>query len=120
MADENPMRLYIEHIWQAEVLAATRRWEPFRAGIDISRLYGDGETGAAAAFLRYQPGASVALHRHVGYEHILVLAGSQTDHNGVYRAGSLVINPPGSQHRVVSEDGCLVLVIWEQPVVFAS
>ena len=33
---------------------------------------------------------------------------------------TLVINPPGSRHRVVSDDGCLVLVIWEQPVVFET
>ena len=34
-------------------------WEPFRPGVDIYRLYGDGQEGAAAALLRYQPGASV-------------------------------------------------------------
>ncbi len=116
--DFAPASLRLEHLWQSATLAATRHWEPFHPGIDISRLYGDGQTGAAAAFLRYQPGASVALHRHVGYEHVFILAGAQTDHNGVHGAGTLVINPPGSRHRVVSESGCLALVIWEQPVVF--
>lgn len=118
MADIIPTFLRLDHLWQPDTLAASRVWEPFRPGIDISRVYGDGQTGSAAAFLCYQPGASVALHRHVGYEHVFILAGSQTDHNGVHGAGTLVINPPGSRHQVVSADGCLALVIWEQPVVF--
>jgi anti-sigma factor ChrR (cupin superfamily) len=120
MPDLIPPSLLLEHLLHPPVLEAARVWEPFRAGIDISRLYGDGQHGPAAALLRYQPGASVPLHRHTGYEHVVVLAGSQTDHNGVHGAGTLVINPPGSQHRVVSDYGCLVLVIWEKPVVFVA
>lgn len=120
MPDLPPPSLRLEHLLQAPVLEAARVWEPFRVGIDISRLYGDGQHGPAAALLRYQPGAVVALHRHAGYEHVFVLAGSQTDHNGVHGPGTLMINPPGSRHRVVSDDGCLVLVIWEQPVVFET
>lgn len=120
MPDPHPSTLRLVNLWQAAALDAQRHWEPFRPGIDISRIYGDGHTGSAAAFLRYQPGASVALHRHVGYEHVLILAGSQTDHNGVHEAGTLVINPPGSHHQVVSAGGCLALVIWEQPVVFVG
>jgi len=91
-------------------------WQPFREGVEIYRLYGTGESGAAAALLRYQPGAKIPTHDHQGYEHILVLAGSQTDQNGEHQAGTLVINPPESHHDVVSETGCIVLVIWEKPV----
>jgi anti-sigma factor ChrR (cupin superfamily) len=120
MVDMSSPCLRLEHLLHAATLESARRWEPLRAGIDISRLYGDGQHGPAAALLRYQPGASVALHHHTGYEHIFVLAGSQRDHNGVHGAGTLVINPPGSRHRVVSDDGCLVLAIWEKPVVFET
>ncbi len=91
-------------------------WEPFRPGVDIYRLYGDGQTGPAAALLRYAPGASVPEHEHTGYEHIVVLSGSQQDIHGNHQAGTLVINPPGSSHRVVSDQGCIVLIIWEKPV----
>lgn len=118
MPDSMPPSLRLEHLLHPAALEAARLWEPFRPGIDISRLYGDGQHGPAAALLRYQPGASVALHHHTGYEHVFVLAGSQTDQNGVHGAGTLVINPPGSRHRVVSDHGCLVLVIWEKPIVF--
>jgi hypothetical protein len=34
-----------------------------------------------------------------------------------YAAGSLVINSPGTDHAVASDEGCLVLIIWEKPVV---
>ncbi|WP_244901935.1 cupin domain-containing protein [Phormidium tenue] len=91
-------------------------WEPFRSGIDIFRLYPAEPNEAAAALLRYQPGASVPYHRHTGFEHILVLSGSQTDDNGTYTAGTLVVNPPGTRHTVKSLDGCIVLAIWAKPV----
>lgn len=91
-------------------------WQPFREGIDIHRLYGDGKEGSAAALLRYQPGATVPQHGHPGFEHIFVLSGSQTDKNGEHQAGTLVVNLPGSNHTVVSEAGCIVLAIWEKPI----
>lgn len=92
-------------------------WQPFRPGVDIYRLYGDGQTGSAAALLRYEPGARIPLHAHPGFEHILVLAGAQQDEHGEYAKGTLMVNSPGSTHTVASPDGCLVLVIWERPVV---
>ena len=92
-------------------------WEPFREGVEIAWLYRNGEHGPAAAYLRYAPGARVPLHLHAGYEHVLILDGSQSDKNGLHRAGTLVINPPGTSHEVLSEEGCLVLIIWERPVV---
>jgi len=98
-------------VWQDEL-----PWQPFHKRVEIYRLYGNGEDGAAAALLRYQPGAKVPRHGHPGFEHVLVLSGSQTDHNGEHIAGTLVINPPDSNHTVVSDRGCIVLVIWEKPV----
>ncbi|TVQ07350.1 MAG: transcription negative regulator ChrR [Leptolyngbya sp. DLM2.Bin27] len=91
-------------------------WEAFRPGVEIHRLYPPTSDGTAAALLRYQPGASVPRHLHTGFEHILVLSGSQTDDNGTYPAGSLVVNPPGTRHTVSSPEGCIVLAIWAKPV----
>jgi anti-sigma factor ChrR (cupin superfamily) len=95
-------------------------WQPFARGIEVAWLYQNGAHGPAAAYLRYDPGARVPLHWHAGYEHVLVLEGSQSDHNGCHAAGSLVVNPPGSSHEIVSENGCVVLIIWERPVVFGA
>ena len=95
-------------------------WEPFRPGVDIYRFYKDGEQGAMAALLRYEPGASIPMHVHTGFEHIFVLSGSQTDQNGEHQAGTLVINPPNTHHSVSSEVGCIVLAIWEKPVLLCQ
>jgi anti-sigma factor ChrR (cupin superfamily) len=99
-------------------------WQPFREGIEIYSLGQPGEGGAEprshTALLRYQPGATVPQHSHPGREQILVLAGAQQDDRGTYPAGTLVINPPGSRHRVASPQGCIVLITWEQPVIIEA
>lgn len=95
-------------------------WVPYKPGVEIFRIYGDGVSGPGAVVLRYEEGGEVPLHEHVGYEHILVLAGSQQDENGVYETGSFVINVPGTRHKVSSENGCIVLAIYEKPVRFVG
>lgn len=99
--------------WQDEI-----EWQAFGEGVEIHRLYGDGVSGPTAALIRFNKAGKVRLHEHAGYEHILVLAGSQVDQNGPVHAGTLVINPPGTRHSIVSESGCIVLAIYEKPVVF--
>ncbi|MDF2232902.1 cupin domain-containing protein [Albimonas sp. CAU 1670] len=89
----------------------------FREGVEIHRL---AEGPAAVALLRYAPGASVPRHRHTGLETIVVLEGTQSDDNGVARAGDVVFNPEGSVHSVWSEDGCVVLIHWTRPVEFVE
>ncbi len=93
---------------------------PFRPGIERGNIYFDPETGASTAFLRYHPGASVPRHRHDGYEHIVILEGEQSDDDGTYAAGQVLVHAPGSSHRVWTKTGCLVLAIWERPVVFVD
>ncbi len=93
-------------------------WQPFRDGVEIHRLYGDGVTGPTAALIRFRKDGRVPVHAHTGYEHIIVLAGTQRDQNSTAQAGTLIINPPGTSHSVVSEAGCIVLAIYEKPVQF--
>jgi quercetin dioxygenase-like cupin family protein len=93
-------------------------WQRFREGVEIHRLYGDGETGPTAALIRFRAGGYVPLHEHTGYEHILVLCGTQQDDLGTAASGTLLVHAPGTQHRIVSEAGCIVLAIYEKPVKF--
>jgi anti-sigma factor ChrR (cupin superfamily) len=93
-------------------------WSPFREGVEIHRLYGDGISGPTAALIRFRESSHVPLHLHEGYEHILVLAGSQRDEGGEIEAGTLRVHPPGSRHSVTSDAGCMVLAIYEKPVRF--
>jgi anti-sigma factor ChrR (cupin superfamily) len=99
--------------WQHQL-----KWESFADGVEIHRLYGNGLVGPTAALIRFNKAGKVPLHLHTGYEHILVLAGSQRDQNSLAQAGTLMINPPGTSHSVVSEAGCIVLAIYGSPVEF--
>lgn len=93
-------------------------WEAFKEGIEISRIHDDKNEGPAAALLRYSAGAEAPMHLHVGYEHILILSGSQSDGVNVFSKGMLIISTPGSLHRIYSESGCIALAIWQSPVKF--
>jgi urea transporter len=104
----------------AKKLRETGDWKPFRPGVYALWLYDEGGGGAAAVLLRYEPGAQVALHEHVGYEHVLILEGEQSDEAGTYPAGSFVINPPGTKHSPRSAAGCVALLIYEKAVRFLA
>jgi quercetin dioxygenase-like cupin family protein len=101
--------------WQREL-----PWKPFQEGVGIHYLYGDGISGPSAALVRFNPGGRIPRHEHTGYEHILILSGSQADENNRAEAGTLIINPPGSSHGVFSEEGCIVMAIYEKPVRFSD
>jgi hypothetical protein len=95
------------------------RWETLRPGVEIARLCTT-EGGPSSALLRYAPGAKLARHEHVGFEHIFVLSGSQTDDSGEHHAGALLIHGPGTCHAIASKRGCIVLAVWERPVKFLA
>lgn len=94
-------------------------WRPFRPGVTAHWLYDEGNDGASAVLLRYEPGARVTEHEHLGYEHMFVLEGDQYDEDGTYPAGSFVIHPPGTQHSPGSLGGCIALLIYEKAVRFS-
>jgi anti-sigma factor ChrR (cupin superfamily) len=101
--------------WQHEI-----PWQPFKDGLEIYRLYGDGHAGPSAALIRFEKGGKVPCHAHPGFEHIFVLSGVQRDQNSSAAPGTLIINPPGTTHSVDSEAGCIVLAIYEKPVEFLT
>jgi anti-sigma factor ChrR (cupin superfamily) len=113
-------RIEIADLFRIAAFPDEISWQPFQDGVEIHRLYGDGITGPTAALIRFRKDGTVPLHEHTGYEHILVLAGTQRDQNSTATAGTLIINPPGTRHGVVSEAGCIVLAIYERPVKFLS
>jgi anti-sigma factor ChrR (cupin superfamily) len=92
-------------------------FEHFRDGITVCWLLKGSDAEPSAAILRYQPGAAVPLHRHAGLETITVLEGMQSDENGDYEAGTVVLNPVGTEHSVWTKDGCVVLIHWALPVI---
>ena len=94
-----------------------RAFEPFRDGVTVHWLLRGGPVEPSVAVLKYQPGASVPRHRHAGLETIVVLDGIQSDENGNYPAGSVILNPVGTEHSVWTDEGCVVLIQWDLPVI---
>jgi quercetin dioxygenase-like cupin family protein len=93
-------------------------WLPFHPGVEIHWIYQEQENGHCAALIRFRPGASVPLHEHRGFEHIYVLTGTQCDKSGGLKEGSLMVHAPGTRHSIFSEEGCVVLAIYEKPAQF--
>ncbi|MGW4381399.1 cupin domain-containing protein [Kitasatospora sp. NPDC004531] len=91
-------------------------WEqPGRDGVHIHHLYRT-EHGAHAFLVRFGPGAHGDLHEHPDHELMLVLAGELVNDNGQrYGVGDLIVEAPGSIHRVDSPGGCTLLVVREAP-----
>jgi len=112
--------IFSDLIEEAKQLRETDDWEPFRPGVTAHWLYREEGGGASAVLLRYEPGARVAEHEHVGYEHMFVLDGDEYDEHGTYPAGSFVINPPGTKHSPGSKSGCVALLIYEKAVRFVE
>jgi len=111
-------RLVLRNLFGPGQDFASYAWRPFRDGIEIARLYGDGASGPSAALLRYAPGATLPPHGHEDFEHIIVLDGEQRDERGGYDAGTCVIHGPETSHAIASPRGCVVLALWNAPVRF--
>ena len=120
MPDPSAPIVTTDFVDYARKLGQTDDWEAFRPGVTAHWLYNQGGGGPAAVLLRYEPGARVALHEHVGYEHLYVIEGDQYDEYGSYPAGSFIIIPPGTRHSPGSKGGCVALLIYEKAVRFVD
>ena len=100
-----------------EALIANGPWQLLREDVEIQYLHRR-DHEPVAALLRYQPGACVPAHRHAGVEFVQILHGSQRDAQGIYRAGNFKVNLAGTVHEVLSDEGCVVLIVWAAPIEF--
>lgn len=68
------------------------------------------------------PGGTVAEHDHKGQEITVVLSGSFSDQDGVYRAGDFIVRQPGETHRpmVTDDEECICLSVCDAPVKFTG
>ncbi|MBI1963050.1 MAG: cupin domain-containing protein [Candidatus Rokubacteria bacterium] len=88
---------------------AGRPWQERRPGVHWKVLWEEGDR--RAVLVRYDPGAVVPRHRHLGDEQIFVLEGEVADDTGVCTRGNYARRPPGCVHTVRSPEGALVLAI---------
>ena len=94
-------------------------WEPTQfPGISIKTLYEDKEKGELTFFLKWQPGATLPMHKHPEIEQSYVVEGSFYDHEGICRAGEFVWRRVGSFHETHSDEGAIILAVYRKPNVF--
>ena len=86
-------------------------WEFMMANIKGKMLWTDTATKRRAQLTRFEPGASLPMHRHVGDELLYVIEGSISDESGTVAAGSVGYRPNGCIHTVTSRNGATVYAI---------
>lgn len=97
-----------------------RWWRPLLRGARLAVLDRDDERGVALAVAHMPGGRVFPRHRHLGFEHAVVLAGGYEDERGAFVAGDFAIYEPGSEHgpHTLDGDDCWILFRLEGRVRF--
>ncbi len=88
-------------------------WVDARPGVRQKRIWEDKASERRAILARFEPGATLPPHRHVGDELIFVIEGANADESGVVITGNMNYRPNGCVHTVTTKNGATVLaVVW--------
>ena len=88
-------------------------WIEARPGVRQKRIWEDQGNERRAILARFEPGATLPPHRHVGDELIFIIEGANADESGVVSTGNMNYRPNGCVHTVTTENGATVLaVVW--------
>jgi len=96
------------------------KWEPMSATIKFKTLWSDPASKRRAQLTRFEPGAVLPMHRHIGDEFLYVVEGAISDESGVTAAGSVGYRPNGCVHSVASATGATVFAIISGGIESAS
>jgi anti-sigma factor ChrR (cupin superfamily) len=80
-------------------------------GLRQKALWSDPATERRAMLSRFEPGASLPMHRHAGDEILYVIEGAIADESGTVSAGNMGYRPNGCVHNVSSKNGATVLAV---------
>ncbi|EOX4357307.1 cupin domain-containing protein [Vibrio cholerae] len=97
------------------------KFVPYQPGlrekVSIAALFDESHDGGPdLAFLKYEPGAYVPGHVHMGFELVLVIQGDYIENGQIFTPGSLVLRAPGTCHSMSSKGGCVILASRYRPV----
>jgi anti-sigma factor ChrR (cupin superfamily) len=80
-------------------------------GLRQKALWADPATQRRAVLSRFEPGATLPMHRHAGDEILYVIEGAIADESGTVSAGNMSYRPDGCVHNVHSKNGATVLAV---------
>jgi anti-sigma factor ChrR (cupin superfamily) len=88
-------------------------WTEARPGVRQKKIWEDKTTERRALLARFEPGATLPRHRHVGDELIFVIEGANADESGPVNTGNMNYRPNGCVHTVTTQNGATMLaVVW--------
>ena len=93
------------------IRVAEREWQKMSDTIKFKALWSDAATKRRAQITRFEPGAILPMHRHIGDELLYVIEGAIADESGTVAAGSVGYRPNGCIHNVTSKTGATVFAI---------
>ncbi len=97
---------------RSQIIAVSgREWETASPTIKLKKLWSDSATKRRAQITRFEPGATLPIHRHVGDELLYVIEGAISDEFGTTAAGSVSYRPNGCVHTVTSPNGATIIAI---------
>ncbi len=97
---------------RSQIIAVSgREWQTVSPTIKIKKLWSDPATKRRAQITRFETGATLPIHRHVGDELLYVIEGAISDEFGTTTAGSVSYRPYGCVHTVTSPNGATVIAI---------
>ena len=88
-------------------------WVEARPGVRQKRIWEDKAGERRAILARFEPGATLPPHRHVGDELIFLVERANADESGTVATGNMNYRPNGCVHSVTTRNGATVLaVVW--------
>lgn len=96
-------------------------WRNLGKKLRISRVL-TGDKKNQLAFYHIKAGGKVPHHKHKADEITLVLKGSFSDKDGIYKKGDFVVRTVGEQHSITAthNEDCLCLAVEEKPIAFTG
>jgi putative transcriptional regulator len=99
----------------------SKNWKRLSSSVDVAR-FKTGQEEFEVALHKICAGGKTPKHGHEGLEYTVVLKGSFSDENAVYREGDFLLRQPGDVHQPMGEQNgeCICLSALSAPIVPTS
>lgn len=88
-------------------------WKEARPGVRQKPIWEDKAAERRAIMARFEPGAMLPLHKHIGDELIFLIEGANADESGTVATGNMSYRPNGCVHTVTTKNGATALAfVW--------